>query len=163
MQHIRIYALKQNRKAILELLQRRGAVQITDPKTDSPVFEKMDTATAQHTFEKSAQTAQQALAAVLELAPEKGGLLKKLEGRRALTLTQYEQGVQKQEEILKAASRIVLLKKEITDQRAEITRLQTQLDSLMPWYGLDISMRVKETRSTRVFIGSFPRSGPKKN
>ena len=156
MQHIRIYALKQNRKAILELLQRRGAVQITDPKTDSPVFEKMDTATAQHTFEKSAQTAQQALAAVLELAPEKGGLLKKLEGRRALTLTQYEQGVQKQEEILKAASRIVLLKKEITDQRAEITRLQTQLDSLMPWYGLDISMRVKETRSTRVFIGSFP-------
>ena len=64
--------------------------------------------------------------------------------------------MQKQEEILKAASRIVLLKKEITDQRAEITRLQTQLDSLMPWYGLDISMRVKETRSTRVFIGSFP-------
>ena len=53
MQHIRIYALKQNRKAILELLQRRGAVQITDSKTDSPVFEKMDTATAQHTFEKS--------------------------------------------------------------------------------------------------------------
>lgn len=156
MQHIRIYALKQNRKAILELLQRRGAVQITDPKTDSPVFEKMDTATAQHTFEKSAQTAQQALAAILELAPEKGGLLKKLEGRRALTLTQYEQGVQKQEEVLKAASRIVLLKKEITDQRAEITRLQTQLDALMPWYGLDISMRVKETRSTRVFIGSFP-------
>ncbi|HIW15786.1 MAG TPA: V-type ATP synthase subunit I [Firmicutes bacterium] len=156
MQHIRIYALKQNRKAILELLQRRGAVQITDPKTDSPVFEKMDTATAQHTFEKSAQTAQQALAAILELAPEKGGLLKKLEGRRALTLTQYEQGVQKQEEVLKAASRIVLLKKEITDQRAEITRLQTQLDALMPWYGLDVSMRVKETRSTRVFIGSFP-------
>ena len=76
MQHIRIYALKQNRKAILELLQRRGAVQITDSKTDSPVFEKMDTATAQHTFEKSAMTAQQALAAVLELAPEKGGLLK---------------------------------------------------------------------------------------
>ena len=26
----------------------------------------------------------------------------------------------------------------------------------MPWYGLDVSMRVKETRSTRVFIGSFP-------
>lgn len=156
MQHIRIYALKQNRKAILELLQRRGAVQITDSKTDSPVFEKMDTATAQHTFEKSAMTAQQALAAVLELAPEKGGLLKKLEGRRPLTLEQYEQGVQKQEEVLKAASRIVLLKKEITDQRAEITRLQTQLDALMPWYGLDISMRVKETRSTRVFIGSFP-------
>lgn len=156
MQHIRIYALKQNRKAILELLQRRGAVQITDSKTDSPVFEKMDTATAQHTFEKSAMTAQQALAAVLELAPEKGGLLKKLEGRRPLTLEQYEQGVQKQDEVLKSASRIVLLKKEITDQRAEITRLQTQLDALVPWYGLDVSMRVKETRSTRVFIGSFP-------
>lgn len=157
MQHIRIYALKQNRKAILELLQRRGAVQITDSKTDSPVFEKMDTATAQHTFEKSAMTAQQALAAVLELAPEKGGLLKKLEGPPVpLTLEQYEQGVQKQDEVLKSASRIVLLKKEITDQQGGNHPAANPARRPGTMVRTGVSMRVKETRSTRVFIGSFP-------
>ena len=118
MQHIRIYALKENRKAILELLQRRGAVEITDPKISSSLFQKMDTSTAQSTFEKSAATAQQALEAVLALAPEKGGLLKMLEGRRSLSLEDYENRVKEREEISKIASRIVLLQKEIGDQKA---------------------------------------------
>ena len=156
MQHIRIYALKENRKAILELLQRRGAVEITDPKISSSLFQKMDTSTAQSTFEKSAATAQQALEAVLALAPEKGGLLKMLEGRRSLSLEDYENRVKEREEISKIASRIVLLQKEIGDQKAEIVRLQTQIEALTPWYALDISMRVKETKNARVFIGIFP-------
>ena len=52
MQKISIYALKENRKAILELLQRRGAVEITDEKPNAKTFMRMDTQSAQLTFEK---------------------------------------------------------------------------------------------------------------
>ena len=38
MKRISIYALKSNRKKILELLQRRGAVEIDSPKEADDVF-----------------------------------------------------------------------------------------------------------------------------
>ena len=40
MKRISIYALKSNRKKILELLQRRGAVEIDSPKEADDVFPK---------------------------------------------------------------------------------------------------------------------------
>ena len=57
MKRISIYALKSNRKKILELLQRRGAVEIDSPKEADDVFSKTDTASARLTFEKNAQQA----------------------------------------------------------------------------------------------------------
>ena len=61
-------------------------------------------------------------------------------------------------EISAVASRIVQLEREREDCKAEILRLQTQKESLSPWLGLDISMRMKGTRSTSVFIGTFPQA-----
>ena len=43
MKRISIYALKNRRKQILELIQRRGVVEIDDRKADETVFAKMDT------------------------------------------------------------------------------------------------------------------------
>ena len=41
MKRISIYALKNRRKQILELIQRRGVVEIDDRKADETVFAKM--------------------------------------------------------------------------------------------------------------------------
>ena len=51
MKRISIYALKNRRKQILELIQRRGVVEIDDRKADETVFAKMDTVPAKSRFE----------------------------------------------------------------------------------------------------------------
>lgn len=156
MQRISIYALKSSRKKILELLQRRGAVEINTPKKAEELFSKTDTASARAAFEKNAELITSAAALLDSKAPPKKGLPAMLTGREAISLERYEQTAENAVDVTKAASKINALGKKITDNEAEILRLGAQLEALQPWLGLDISMRTISTNSTSVFIGSFP-------
>lgn len=156
MKRISIYALKSSRKKILELLQRRGAVEINTPENAGELFSKMDTNSARQTFEKNVQLLTSAAAILDRYAPPERGLPAMLAGRTPITLEQYDKTAENAQETAKAASRISALDKKITDGGAEIQRLSAQLEALKPWVGLDISMRTINTASTSVFIGSFP-------
>ena len=75
MQRIGIYALKSRRKPILELIQRRGVVEIHAEKAEDAVFRQTDTAPAKARFENNTSTLQAALEALDKLEPEKKSLL----------------------------------------------------------------------------------------
>ena len=64
MQRIGIYALKSRRKPILELIQRRGVVEIHAEKAEDAVFRQTDTAPAKARFENNTSTLQAALEAL---------------------------------------------------------------------------------------------------
>lgn len=161
MKRIHVYALKNNRKKILEMLQRRAAVQVSFPKetgeelNDGP-FAKTDTASARQTFEKNAQLISSAVEVLDTYASFKKPMLSMLEGRKSIGVREYDETAQSAPELTKTAGRISALGKRITDQQAEIARLEAQIDALKPWRGLDVSMRTIGTNSTSVFIGSFP-------
>ena len=61
MQRISIYALKNRRKQILELIQRRGAVEIEAGEADETVFRQTDTAPARARFENNTASLHAAL------------------------------------------------------------------------------------------------------
>ena len=161
MKRIHVYALKNNRKKILEMLQRRAAVQVSFPKetgeelNDGP-FAKTDTASARQTFEKNAQLISSAVEVLDTYASFKKPMLSMLEGRKSIGVREYDETAQSAPELTKTAGRISALGKRITDQQAEIARLEAQIDALKPWRGLDVSMRTIGTNSTSVFFGSFP-------
>ena len=156
MQKISIYALKKDRKAILEYLQRRGVVEITDPETESGVFAQADTQQQRSLLEKNITAAGQAMEVLSGYAKGKKGLLSSFEGRRELTADQYEAAAARIPETRETAERILSLSREIAESRAEIQRLQTQIDALSPWLSLDIPMQFKGTKRTRVFVGTLP-------
>lgn len=156
MKRINIYALKSNRKMILEMLQRKGAVEVNTPKQADDLFSKTDTITARLRFEKNSQLIVSAAEILDEYSPPPKGLPKMLAGRTPITAEQYEQTAQIASAVNKTASRITVLGKKITDEEADILRLQAQIDALQPWIGLDVSMRTIGTNSTSVFIGTFP-------
>lgn len=156
MQKISIYALKKDRKAILEYLQRRGVVEITDPETESGVFAQADTQQQRSLLEKNITAAGQAMEVLSGYAKGKKGLLSSFEGRRELTADQYEAEAAQIPETRETAERILSLSREIAEGRAEIQRLQTQIDALSPWLSLDIPMQFKGTKRTRVFVGTLP-------
>lgn len=156
MQRIGIYALKSRRKPILELIQRRGVVEIHAEKAEDAVFRQTDTAPAKARFENNSSTLQAALEALDKLEPEKKSLLAPLEGRTPIPLSRYEETAGAAGKTLRAASRVNALWKKCADDRAEILRLEAQIRMLEPWSRLDISMRTTGTASTAAFIGSFP-------
>ncbi len=156
MQRIGIYALKSRRKPILELIQRRGVVEIHAEKAEDAVFRQTDTAPAKARFENNTSTLQAALEALNKLEPEKKSLLAPLEGRTPIPLSRYEETAGAAGKTLRAASRVNALWKKCADDRAEILRLEAQIRMLEPWSRLDVSMRTTGTASTAAFIGSFP-------
>ncbi len=155
MRRITIYGLKSDRKAILESLQRRGVVEITDADITEYPAQKPDTSSSQATFLKGSATAENALEILGGYVPEDNSLFSMFEGKRELSVDEYYAFVSETDEIMRIALRICTLSKEISEHKAEIIRTESQLESLTPWLGFDVPLSFRGTKNTAAFIGAF--------
>lgn len=157
MKKISIYGLKRNRKQILELIQRRGVIEIKNDKPDdSGIFSKTDTKQAIGQFESSIKSLKNAVSTLDSVQKPEGGLLSSLNGKKEITLDEWNEIAEGASSVLKTASRINNCAKKIADSKSDKVKYETQIESLKPWVGLDVSMRTKETDSSRIFIGTLP-------
>ncbi|SDM60798.1 V-type ATP synthase subunit I [Acetanaerobacterium elongatum] len=159
MHRVNICALKKDRKRILEELQRLGVVEVCDSQGGEQ-FEKTDTAEARTIFEKNAQQARQAALILDDYVPEKKSLLASLEGRKTLSLADYDAYSAERDEVLRVAYRLTALEKEIAEKKADIIKLEGQIEALSPWLALPVSLRYGGTKHTAAFIGSVSEEMP---
>lgn len=154
MQRISICALKKNRKAVLERLQELGAMEIDIQLEDDSGYVKMDVSNSKATFEKQAQVADRALEILQQYAPEKTGMLASLAGKPLIDRELFEKVTQNQDNFIETARRIVALDKQIAEQKANVLKLQNQMEALVPWLGLTVPVSFSGTRKTSVLIGT---------
>ena len=155
MKRISICALKKDRKAILELLQRRGIVEIDAAIPEDSVFSRTDTSGSRSVFQKNSDAAASALDVLNKYAPESKGLLSMLEGRTEKTAEDYNQFAARSTDVMGTVRRINAASRDVAENKAEILKLDGQLESLAPWSSLDLSMRTRGTRCTRAFFGTL--------
>ncbi len=158
MKRMVICAKRQDRKAILEYLQRLELVEIISHDIDETdaVFSRMDVSSSAQIFTKNAAQADKALEILAAAAPEKGSLLSAFEGRTPITLEEYEKNAKKRDTIMKIVTEILRLDKEQTEAKADVPRITTQIEALTPWSTLDYPLSFTGTKKTAAFIGSFP-------
>lgn len=158
MEHINIYALKKNRKDILETLQRKGVVQIEDISVEDSAFTKEETLAKRSVFLKNSSLADKAVEVLNKYAPEKGSMLSMFEGRKSITTDNYYMYVEEANEIMRVAYDIVNGEKNIEEYRAEIVKCKSQIESLEPWKNFDVNMNFGGTNCTKAFIGVIPKT-----
>ncbi|MCR5032538.1 MAG: V-type ATP synthase subunit I [Lachnospiraceae bacterium] len=156
MKRITIMALKKDRKGVLEFLQREGAVQIECKLPEDDVFRKQDTQAARTLFQKNAQAAEDALAVLDIFAPSNKGLLAGLNGRKELTVEEYNAFVLRRDEMVDTGRKILALDKELSEIRGQIPKIIDQQTALEPWLSYDLPMSLTETKKTTVFTGTLP-------
>lgn len=156
MKRMDLCAMKKNRKQILELLQRRGVVEISGAGKEDDVFHRNDLSASRDIFTKNVATAQQALEIINRAVPEKKPPLAALNGKEQITEQQYASFSEKHDDTVRTAGRLVVLSKKIAENRAEILKLQAQKESLNPWLGMDIPLNFSGTKTTAAFIGALP-------
>ena len=156
MQRISIYALRKNRKPILEWIQRCGAVEINDVLEEDSVFRRIDMTAQKTQFEKNIAASKQALDVLHQYMPEKKSLFASLEGRKEIPAVQYDAFREKSDSVLHVVHRLNELSKDIADSQGTIQKLQTQIEALNPWVNLDVSMRIQGTKCTASFVGTLP-------
>ena len=69
MKRLELYAMKKDRKAILELLQRRGVVDVQATEETAELFSRMDTSQTCQELEQNAQMLGQAAALLDQYVP----------------------------------------------------------------------------------------------
>lgn len=156
MEHINVYALRKNRKNILEALQRKGVVQIENISVEDSVFNKEETSQKQTLFFKSSSLANNAVDILNKYAPEKVSMLSMFEGRKPITVDNYYMYVEDANEIMRVAYDILNSEKMIEECKAEIAKYKSHIESLEPWKTFDINMNFKGTTTTEAFIGVIP-------
>ncbi len=156
MKKMLVCGLKKDRKGTLECLQRQGVLEISDDLQEDETFHKMDVTKSRLQFEKNADELTQAVAILHDYAPEGKGLAASLEGRKVLTWEEYQEKSAMQEKAMESAKRLIALVKEIGEQKAEVPRLEQQLDMLVPWQSFDLPLDFKGTKKAAAFIGTVP-------
>lgn len=156
MKTVRIVALRQDRKRLLEHLQDSGLVQISRTEKSSDGFERVDMSRQMQVFERNVALTEQALKILGDVSPEKGGMLSSFKGRREVDPDEIGEIAAKSGDVISVCKRLAELDKQRADNNAERMRIKTQLAQLEAWQKLDIPLNTTGTRSTAVFVGSFP-------
>lgn len=149
MQKISICALKRDRKAILELLQSQGVMEVSQVKDDEGMLSRMDTVSSRQLFEKNALTADHALDILQTYVPEKTSMFSSLEGKALKDAKTFSSVAQNSEKILEDGKQILALSKQIAEDKANISKLEGQIESLAPWMQLDVPMSYTGTKRRR--------------
>lgn len=154
MKKIELIALLTDSKKIIELLQRKGIVEICS-NSDDELF-KTNVTSVVNSFEKFKAAAIQALEILDRYAPEKKSLADMLNGRTEIDKHDFGKGAMKLETIMNSASEIIRCNRSIIDFENTIAQLDVKCDTLREWIKLDVPLNFKGTASTSAFIGSVP-------
>lgn len=156
MKTVRIIALREDRKRLLEHLQDYALVQVKKADKTAKGFSRVDMTSQMQVFEKNVTLTEQALKILDQNTKEKKSLLSSFSGRRQIDPDELGVIADNSHEVIGVCSRISELNKQIVDNSAEQARIKTALAQLEPWQGLDIPLNSGDTKTTAVFIGSLP-------
>ena len=156
MESVRIVALREDRKRLLEHLQDSALIQVKKRDRSENGFSKVDMTSQMQVFERNVSLTETSLKILDEYVREKKGLLDSFKGRREIDPDEIGVIASNAGEVMTVCNRIISLNKKLTDNAAEKVRINTTLAQLEAWKNLDIPLNTQDTKSTAVFIGSLP-------
>ena len=139
MRQIDICALKKDRKAIMEKLQSMGVVEIAPMKNEEGL-QRMDTQAPRQQFDRNVQLFEQALGILDTYAPQKQSLLASFAGKEVIERQDLMVTIHKREKTVDKAGSIVKKAKSIAENKAQIQKLENQIEFLRPWSTLGIPL-----------------------
>lgn len=157
MSRITIYGSKKDRKAVLEFLQRRRIMDITEQSSEAAEFgfKSMNTGEQQSEFAHEKSAGERALEILDRYAPVHDGLLASFKGKKELSVEQYYKYVDGIPNVLSKVKHIIELADVAAENQGRIVRCRAVLDELAPWLGLDVPIDCRGTKSSACVIGSF--------
>ncbi len=152
---VRIFAPKKERKGILETLQKMSVLDISAPKEELPeTFFREDKSKDAEVFRRNAYVAERTLETINRVSPQKKSLLSSFSGRRIVSEEEAMKARDIEIEVMKTCYKVEALERENAEAKAEIIRLNTGIEQMLPWENLDLPLSFSGTSSTAAFIGS---------
>ena len=153
MRKIEIVALNRDRKKIIERLQRRKAVEISQIDDERLLKIKTDTNIA--AFERNISTAVSALECLNRYTDYKPSILSELNGRKAVLTKDFSKSVENANEYLSVCHSILDFSKSVDEAKATVEKLRVRADMLKPWEPLEIPIGTLGTKNIKNLYRNF--------
>ncbi len=153
MKKLELIAPLTDSKKIIELIQRRGVVELYENSDEE--LETANVTAVIGEFERFRSTASSALDILNKYAPEKKPLTDMFGGREEIEKHDFGDKAAQLEKIMNGAAEIIRNNRLIADAQAETVQLTLKNDLLKPWSSLDVPLNFKGTSRTAAFIGSL--------
>ncbi|MGI6080272.1 MAG: V-type ATP synthase subunit I [Candidatus Avilachnospira sp.] len=157
MKRIFICGMQEDKKSILDLLQRKGVVEISEnpEEYEDCDLKTTDTMADRIESDRKASVCERALEILESNAPDPdGGLFKSFEGASSIDVKEYESRALKNDEYYETAEKLIALDKKIAEAKADIPKCETKIETLKPWLGFDLPLDFEGTKESAAFIGS---------
>ncbi len=154
MKKIELIAPLTDSKKIIELLQRRGVVELC--RNEDEGLEQTSVTTVTGSFDKFRTTVMQALDVLERYEPEKAALTDMLGGRTEVEKHAFGKSAMQLEKIMNTANEILRCSKAVAEADSETQQLETRCDMLRQWLPLDVPLNFRGTDTTTAFIGTLP-------
>ena len=154
MKKIELIAMLTDSKKIIELLQRRGVVEIS--RNEDEELENTNVTAVVGEFDKFRNTASQALEIIDNYAPEKASITDMFSGKTEVEKHEFGREAMQMEKVMGAANEIIKNQRFITDSANSISQLDIKCDMLQRWLPLDVPLNFKGTATTSAYIGTLP-------
>ncbi|MBQ1377639.1 MAG: V-type ATP synthase subunit I [Lachnospiraceae bacterium] len=156
MKKLTVCALKENRKGVLEFLQKLGVVDVK-PGIEAEGTFRMETQTAEQRYERHGNIARDAVEILNGIQPEKKSFFESLNGKAEVREEELKRISDSHVAVLNIGRAILRLQKEIEDNEADITKYRGRIEILEPWSAYDIPMNLRRTRTVRILTGTLPK------
>lgn len=154
MKKIELIALLTDSKKIIELLQRRGVVELS--KIDDEELTETNVSAVVGEFEKFRSTVAQALEILDKYAPEKASITDMFGGRTEVEKHEFGREAMNLEKIMNVSGEVIRCSRSISEADTAISQLSVRNDTLQQWTALDVPLDFKGTATTSAFIGTLP-------
>lgn len=155
MQKIEVISLIEDSKRIIDLLQRKGVIELTKHEMPEGMY-ALDTSYSVAQLEKFLDTAKKADEVLSSRCGIKSSLLDSFKPPREMELSKFLEKADDSDQILSVCYDILEYQRNTAQAKADIVRLETVNSSLSVWEKLDIPMKCRPTKFVKVFVGSFP-------
>ena len=128
MKRIFICGMQEDKKSILDLLQRKGVVEISEnpEEYEDCDLKTTDTMADRIESDRKASVCERALEILESNAPDPdGGLFKSFEGASSIDVKEYERRDLKNDEYFESAEKLFALDKKIAEAKADIPKCET--------------------------------------
>ena len=155
MKKIELISKIENSKKIIDYLQQKGVVEITDHELPENMY-SFDTSYNISQLEKFRTVAQSAYETLNSYCPKSGSLIDSFKPPEEIELSKYLDMADDADLTMDCCYDILEAQHAITDAKADIIRARTAIDSASVWAKLDIPTKVKATKFTTMLVGTFP-------
>ncbi len=154
MKKMELIAMLTDSKKIVELLQRRGVVELCENNSDE--LENASVSSVVGSFDKFRNTASAAVDILDRFVPEKVPITEMFSGKTEVATDDFGERAMHLEKIMNCATELIRCSKKISDAADEVSRIDVRHDILKQWAEFDLPLNFKGTATTSAFIGSLP-------